>query len=69
MTTAQYNDTNPFATRFQGPKNVTSYVLGQPPKSFGWRARNAKPHPWQRVPDEIFAAACEQANQIIAICD
>jgi len=69
MTTAAFNDTNPFAIKFQGPKNVTSYVLGHQPKSFDWRARGAKSHPWKRAPDEVFAAACEQLNQIIAICD
>jgi mRNA interferase MazF len=69
MTTAQFNDTNPFAIKFKGPKNVTSYVLGHQPKSFDWRARGAKAHPWKRAPDDVFAAACEQLNQIIAIGD
>ncbi|CAB3775262.1 type II toxin-antitoxin system PemK/MazF family toxin [Paraburkholderia humisilvae] len=69
MTTAQYNDTNPFAIKFEGPKKIISYVLGHQPKSFDWRARAAKAHPWKRVPDEVFAAACELLNQIIAICD
>lgn len=64
MTTAEFNDTNPFAIKFKGPKNVTSYVLGHQPKSFDWRARGAKAHPWKRAPDEVFAAACEQLNQI-----
>lgn len=69
MTTAEFNDSNPFAVKFKGPKNVTSYVLGHQPKSFDWRARSAKAHPWKRVPDEVFSAACEQLNQIIAIGD
>ncbi len=30
---------------------------------------SAKAHRWKLVPDEVFAAACEQLNQIIAICD
>jgi len=69
MTTAEFNDTNPFAIKFQGPKNVTSYVLGHQPKSFDWRMRDAKAHPWKRAPDEVFSAACDQLNQIIAIGD
>jgi mRNA interferase MazF len=69
MTTAEYNDTNPFAIKFNGPKNVTSYVLGHQPKSFDWRARGAKPHPWKQAPQEVFLAACEQLNQIISICE
>jgi mRNA interferase MazF len=39
MTTAEFNDTDPFAIRFQGLKDVTSYVIGHQPKSFDWRAR------------------------------
>jgi mRNA interferase MazF len=69
MTTAEYNDTNPFAIKFHGPKNVASYILGHQPESFDWRARGAKAHPWKRAPDQVFSAAREQLNQIIAICD
>jgi mRNA interferase MazF len=69
MATAQYNDTNPFAIKFHGPKNAASYVLCHQPKSFDWRARGAKAHAWKRVPDDVFSTACEQLNQIIAICD
>src|SRR5207253_10523028 len=28
MTTARYNETNPFAIRFVGPKGAVSYILG-----------------------------------------
>jgi len=45
MTTAKFNDTNPFAIKFKGPRNVTSYVLAHQPKSLDWRARGAKAHP------------------------
>ncbi|SCU77082.1 putative PemK-like protein [Cupriavidus necator] len=69
MTTAAYNETNPFAIKFQGPKSKDSYVLAHQPKSFDWRARNAKVHPWKQAPLEVFAAACEQLNQIIAISE
>jgi len=67
MTTASYNDTNPFAIRFSGPKNVDSYVLAHQPKSFDWRLRRAKAHPWKQVPPSVFEAACETLNQIIEI--
>lgn len=67
MTTATFNETNPFAAKFKGPQGVASYILGHQPKSFDWRARNAKPHPWRQVPAEIFAVACETLNQIIDI--
>lgn len=67
MTTAEYNDTNPFAIKFQGPKKKVSYVLTHQPKSFNWRVRNAKLHPWKRAPEEIMETACEILNQIIEL--
>ncbi len=65
MTTASYNETNPFAIRFSGIKNVTSYILTHQPKSFDWRIRGAKPHPMKQIPEDIFALACESLLQII----
>ncbi len=67
MTTAACNDTNPFAVRFRGPKGSISYILGHQPKSFDWKARGAKPHPWKQVSQDAFDLACETLNQIIAI--
>jgi mRNA interferase MazF len=67
MTTASFNDSNPFAIKFTGAKGIGSYILGHQPKSFDWRARGAKPHPWKQVPEEALAAACETLNQIIDI--
>ncbi|TAK89904.1 MAG: type II toxin-antitoxin system PemK/MazF family toxin [Burkholderiaceae bacterium] len=67
MTTAAYNETNPFAVRFDGPKRVVSYILTHQPKSFDWKMRRAKPHPMKHVPEEILAQACESLNQIIMI--
>ena len=67
LTTASYNDTNPFAIRFVGPKGAVSYILGHQPKSFDWRARAAKPHPWKQVPEDAFSLTCETLNQIIAV--
>jgi mRNA interferase MazF len=64
-TTASYNDTNPFAVKFTGAKGVISYILGHQPKSFDWRARNAKPHPLRKVPEDSYVRACETLNQII----
>ena len=68
MTTATFNESNPFAVKFNGPKGGSSYILGHQPKSFDWRARSAKPHPWKRVPEDSYALACETLNQIIEIC-
>lgn len=69
MTTAPYNDTNPFAVRFSGAKGKVSYILGHQPKSFDWRARGAKRHPWKQAPADVFALACETLNQIVTLCE
>ena len=68
MTTASFNDTNPFALKFIGEQGKVSYILGHQPKSFDWKQRNAKPHFWKQAPDDVFALACETLNQIIEIC-
>jgi mRNA interferase MazF len=69
MTSAESNDDNPFAVKVTGPKGVASYILCHQPKSFDWRARKAKLHPWKQLPTEVFAAACARLNQIIAVCE
>lgn len=69
MTTAEYNSKNPFAVKFQGQRNVVSYILTHQPKSFDWRKRGAKIHPWKKAPAEVFATACEILNQIIALSE
>ena len=68
MTTADFNETNPFAIKFTGAKGVVSYILTHQPKSFDWRLRGAKAHPMKQVPENEFSLACESLNQIIAIC-
>ena len=67
MTTAANNDTNPFAIKFTGPKGVVSYVLAHQPKSFDWRQRKAKPHPWRQATPAVLAESCETLEQIISI--
>jgi mRNA interferase MazF len=41
--------------------------MGHQPKSFDWRGRNAKPHPWKKVPEAPYTLACEILNQIVDI--
>ena len=67
MTSAAYNDTNPFAIKFTGPKGVASYVLAHQPKSFDWRQRKAKPHPWKQATPAVMAESCQTLEQIISI--
>jgi mRNA interferase MazF len=67
MTSAEYNETNPFALRIASPGKKASYILVHQPKSFDWRARDAKAHPLKQVPEDVFALACRALNQIIDI--
>ncbi len=67
MTTAKYNETNPFALRVDNPGKKTSYILVHQPKSFDWQARGAKPHPLKQISEDLFALACKALNQIIDI--
>ncbi len=67
MTSAEYNSTNPFAVQFQGKRKSLSYVLAHQPKSFDWRQRGAKIHPWKQAPKEVLMTACETLNQIILL--
>lgn len=69
MTTAEYNSTNPFAIQFRGKLGKASYVLTHQPKSFDWRKRNARLHPWKKVPPDVLTEACELLNQIITLTD
>lgn len=69
MTTAEYNNTNPFAVRFQGKDNRISYILAHQPKSFDWRQRSAKLHPWKKVPNDILISSCELLNQIVKLVE
>jgi mRNA interferase MazF len=67
MTTAEYNETNPFALRIDRAGKKASYVLVHQPTSFDWRARDAKPHPLRRAPEDVFTRACRALNQIVEI--
>ena len=67
MTHAASNETNPFAVKFTSAKGAVGYVLAHQPKSFDWRMRGARPHPWKQLPPMIFESACEELNSIISI--
>jgi mRNA interferase MazF len=67
MTTASYDEGNPFAVKLEGSTSSTGYILAHQPKSFYWRARGAKPHRARRVPEDSFAEACDALSQIIGI--
>jgi mRNA interferase MazF len=67
MTHAKYNETNPFAIKVSVGKGEPAFILTHQPKSFDWRQRNARPHPWKNIPPTLFQEACESLNSIIEI--
>lgn len=67
ITTAPFNETNPFAIKLTVSGKKISYILAHQPKSSDWRARKTKPHPWKQVPEDAFTQACETLNQIVVI--
>lgn len=68
MSTQSYNETNPFAVAMRGADDSTGYIITNQPKSFDWRQRNAKAHPWAQAAEDVFELACDKLNQIIAVC-
>lgn len=67
MTHALSNDNNPFAVKYKGGKGEVGYVLAHQPKSFDWRQRGARPHPWKHVTPTVFEAAREELNSILSL--
>lgn len=67
MTHAERHADNPFAVRWTGNDGTVGYIVTNQPKSFDWRARSAKPHPWGRAPAGVFLEACEALQQILAL--
>lgn len=68
MTTAKYNEDNPFAVAVgKASSNKVSYVLCHQPKSFDWRARRANPHPLGMLDNGLFSMICQRLNQIVML--
>ena len=71
MTTAAYNADNPFAVAVvvaRGSKTgQTSYVLCHQPKSFDWRERNPRRHPWGAGQTKLSAAAVKRLHAVFGV--
>ena len=68
MTHAVFNADNPFAVAVAGPKREVGYVLAFQPKSFDWRERRAKPHPWGAGHVKVLTAALAKLDAICGVC-
>ena len=62
MTHSDQHADNPFAIPAPGPKGEIGYVVTNQPKSFDWRARNARPHPWGTGHNKLLDAALKRFN-------
>jgi mRNA interferase MazF len=69
MTHAAFNQDNPFAVAVVGPKREVGYILAFQPKSFDWRTRNARAHPWGGGHHKALAAALQLLDTICGISE
>lgn len=69
MTHSQVHADNPFAIAAKGAKGEVGYVLVHQPKSFSWRERNARPHPWGTGHTKLLSAALERFDAVFGICN
>lgn len=68
MTHAARHADNPFAIAAPGAKGQTGYLLTHQPKSFDWRERNARPHPWGTGHAKLMAAALKRFDHVFSVC-
>jgi len=68
MTHSNNNADNPFAIRISGPNEEVAYILALQPKSFDWRQRNAKPHPWGSGYEHGLKHTLQTLDTICEIC-
>ena len=68
MTTATFNESNPFAIKVAWASGSVSYILAAQPKSLDWRNRRARPHQLKKVPVDAFVKACAVLNRIVSLC-
>lgn len=69
MTHAERHADNPFAIPTPGAKGEPGFLLTHQPKSFDWRERNARPHPWGTGHSKLLAAALKRFDGVFGICN
>ena len=58
---------NPFAVANPRDPSRASYILADQPKSFDWRKRRARRHPWGTVTAEVLQEVCDRLNAIVQL--
>jgi len=69
MTHSERHADNPFAISAPGSKGEPGYLLVSQPKSFDWRERNARPHPWGAGHSKLLKAALRRFDTVFNICN
>ena len=67
MTHSERHADNPFAIAATGAKGAIGYLLTHQPKSFDWRERNARPHPWGSGHTKLLAAALKRFDAVFGV--
>lgn len=68
MTHSDRHKDNPFAIPAPGNKGEVGYVLVHQPKSFDWRQRNARPHPWGTGHARLLATVLKRFDTVFSVC-
>ena len=69
ITHAEFHADNPFAIRAPGAKGEVGYVLVHQPKSFDWRLRDARPHPWGTGHAKLLDVALKRFTMVFNLCN
>jgi mRNA interferase MazF len=69
MTHAEHHADNPFAIVAPGAKGEIGYVMVNQPKSFDWRERNARPHPWGTGHAKLLGTALKRFDSVFGVCE
>lgn len=69
MTHAGRHADNPFAIPAPGAKGEPGYLLTHQPKSFDWRERDARPHPWGTGHTKLLVAALKRFDAAFGVCN
>lgn len=68
MTHSEQHADNPFAIVAPGAKGEVGYLLTHQPKSFDWRERKARPHPWGAGHTKLLGAALKRFDAVFGVC-
>jgi mRNA interferase MazF len=58
---------NPFAVANPRDRSRASYILTDQPKSFDWRRRRARRHPWGTIDPAVPQDVCDRLNAIVQL--